>query len=728
MYIIDTLGRRMQIACVVLLLPLLLGGGSASAHVCPNEPIRARLHSAALPDCRAYELVSSGSKFGWPLSVSRVSSSGDRVVALSLGAFQGAEQQALFDFYEFARGADGWGTSPLNTPPGYDLGVEESAPIGMSPDLTDGLFGYRLPGAVDPRETGLYVRGLPNGSPLKVGPRVLHSRLASTLEEVTLHSSAGASRDLSRVLFMLSGPAFVRSEFVDYLWPGDETAPTPLRLGSGRDSLYEYIGTGNSAPISVGVDSGHMIGTCGTSLGYPSGGGFTSLRGDDLFNAISAPSGSRAFFTVAAGPCETGGRGPAANELWASEEVSPGIRRSVAISEPETGSEGDCSDCNTESPQAAVFQGASEDGSKVFFLTAQHLLDGAEGLNLYEFDFNAPMGRRVTLLAPNMLGVARVAEDGSHVYLVSKDILTGTSNSVGDVAHVDADNLYVYDTTTGGVSFVGDLSAGDTADWQVRDERPVDASPDGQFVVFESSADLTHTGTGGTQQVFEYDAGVKKLVLASAPQGGTGGAFSASIVFPKYTDHFDPSLQPSSVSNDGSVVAFESEAALTPHALQGYGNVYEYRGGVLGLISDGQDRSHRDGGASSVSLVGVDGSGQDIFFMTSDQLVPQDGDTQEDVYDARAEGGVLPVATAECRGEGCQGPLAPSLADITPVSFGQPAGEQVSEPPPPVKTKPKPSHKPKRTKHRTKTKARRGKKAQSSHRGASGAGSGSQRR
>ncbi len=513
---------------------------------------------------------------------------------------------------------------------------------------------------------------------------------------------------------MLSGPALVRGGPVNYVWPGDETVSPPV--GSGRDSLYEYVGTGNSEPVRVGVDSsGHQISECGTSLGYPYEGGFTSLQGDELYNAISAPSGLRVFFTVAAGPCETGGTGPATNELFASEEVPPGVRHSVAISEPSIGPGGDCSECTISAPQPAVFQGASEDGSKVFFLSAQQLLGGAEGLNLYEYDFNAVRGQRVTLIAPDTRGVARVSEDGSRVYFVAQGQLTGAANPAGDIARPGEDNLYVYDTRDGGISFLGDLSPEDEPDWQTRDARPVDASPDGRFLVFDSNADLAHSSTGGVSQVFEYDAVAKSLVRVSQAQGGAGGAPPARIVSPRYTGSFDPSPQPGSVSNDGSIVVFESEAALTHDALLGYGNVYEYHDGVLSLISDGQDRSHRDGGGTSVQLVGMDGSGQDIFFTTADPLAPQDGDTQEDVYDARVDGGFLPPSTQACRSEGCQGPLAPSLPDITPVSFGQSAGEQVSEPPPAakVKAKPKPKtrHKAKKTKRRKKAKGARHKES-----------------
>jgi hypothetical protein len=514
---------------------------------------------------------------------------------------------------------------------------------------------------------------------------------------------------------MFRGPEHANGEILATIWPGDTTALPPT--GVGRATLYEYVGVNGSVPSLVGVDDGshHLIGQCGTALGHPEGGTFTSLQGDELFNAISAPDGLRVFFTVAAGPCEEGGYGPPTSELFASEEATGGVRRSIAISEPTTGPTGDCSACETNNPQPAVFQGASEDGSKVFFLSEQHLLAGAEGLTLYVYDFNAERGKRVALVAPGVQGVSRVAENGSRVYFVASGLATGAANPVGDVAQSGADNLFVYDTETAITSFVGTLTGGDATDWQVPDARPVDASPDGRYLVFNSSADLTHSGTGGESQVFEYDAVAKRLVLASEVQGGAGGVFPATIVFPRYTEHVDPSPQPSSVSDDGSVVVFQSDAALTIQAIPGYNNVYEYRAGHVYLISDGQDRSFKDGGFPSVSLVGVDGSGRDIFFTTADQLVPQDGDTQEDVYDARSEGGFLPEQAPVCEGEACQGPLAPALS-VTPAgSLGQVPGEQVVEPPARLTKKvsrsKKTKHKVKKTKHTKKkaTRARHGK-------------------
>jgi hypothetical protein len=699
----------------VLLLMAALGVGVASARACSNEALRAELHSMALPDCRAYELVSPF-KDGLNVSASE-GISGERVIASSLATFSGSDQISPFNYYEFMRGPSGWDAVPLNTPVGYFNSVTTDVQA-TSPDLREGVFEYTRTTSTDPRELAYYIRTIPSGLPVEIGP--VFSRAALERNKVTLspnRSATHASKDLRHVLFMLEGPTLVRGPLVNYVWPEDTTAVSPE---PGLMSLYEYTGTGNSTPALVGVDeSGHLIGECGTTLGYPAQGLFTSLLGDELYNAISA-NGSHIFFTVAAatqGPSrdactEVGGvgvgRGPQAVELFARVDGS----KTVSISEPSTGSGGDCSECHTSEPPAdAVFQGASEDGSKVFYLSQQHLLPGSEGTNLYEYDFNAERGKRVVLVAPNVAGVSRVSQDGSRVYFVAKDVLTNAPNPVGSIAQSGADNLYVYErdaTSPGGhIAFIGTLTSADQRDWARGDERPVDATPDGRFVVFTSSAKLTPDDTSNMPQVFEYDAQAQTLVLISHAAGdfeGAGAEFEAAIAYPNYADstYPAPTPQPSSVSDNGAYVVFETSAGLMPQAVAGYPNVYEYHAGRLSLISDGQDRSVLQEGTPTTRLLGIDGSGANVFFTTGDQLVPQDGDTQEDVYDARIGGGFLPPRLAVCEGEGCQGTSISSPLFVPPSSASQAPGDQVVEPPVKPVVKSKTKRKIRKAKHRRK--------------------------
>jgi hypothetical protein len=691
-------------ACVTLcstLVLLLLGPAVSSAQAtCPNEAIRSEQHSTYLPECRAYEQVSPVEKYGWPLVPSEISADGYHAIAFSLGTFAGSDQR-FFNYYELTRGSEGWQTGPLNTPAGYTLtSVDLVNVISANSDMSRGLFEYSLASNPDRRDARFYLRDLPTGPPEEVGPLVSPSALEENPEtnkageiEATGKLLPSVSGDLTHVVYPLEGPSGLgTNRYRNYLWPGDGTVPIVGQGSAGFTSLYEYIGTGNSAPALVGVDDeGHQISQCGTGLGYPKtfNGEFTSEASEDVYNAISY-NGSRVFFTAAGatkGPsqdaCTEGGAGsgPAANELFARL----GGAKTVPISEPTAT---DCSACNTSSPADAIFQGASEDGSKVFFLTTQKLLGTDSTQNLYEYDFGAPAGQSVTRVsagAPSagVLGVARVSEDGSRVYFVATGKLTAKANGVGKTATAGKDNLYVYDTVAQKTQFIATLSATDSQDWSRNDNRPADATPDGRFLAFQSSADLTPDDSSSVPQVFEYDASARTLVRVSVGDGGFNNdgntnTYPARIVNPEYNGVWDATLHRTSVGADGSV-AFESADGLTPEALNGVPidnegdfapNVYSYHEGRVSLISDGHDLSlvNFQNHEPSTQLAGVSASGFDIFFTTADRLAPQDGDTTQDLYDARIGGG-FPLSPAEsCSGDSCQGAPTPLSPNQTPGS------------------------------------------------------------
>ncbi len=168
---------------------------------------------------------------------------------------------------------------------------------------------------------------------------------------------------------------------------------------------------------------------------------------------------------------------------------------------------------------------------------------------------------------------------------------------------------------------------------------------------------------------------------------GNTSSFSATIPEQNYTED-TPTKQFTglALSENGAYVFFTSEDGLTPQASSGVTNVYEYHEGQVALVSDGDDSvSVLEGPA--VELIGTNESGKDVFFRTADQLVPQDDDTQLDVYDARSEGG-FPAPTNEpsCREDSCQGPLVG-----TPMPLSSPTSSSGGEsmlPVMPVKTKP----------------------------------------
>jgi hypothetical protein len=739
----------------LVLLALLASRASASA--CPNEALRLELESGQLPDCRAYELVSSGYKESQPVSNAFAASrDGSRFIGGGLGVFGGAAGDGLGQgtnllgaAYEFSRktGA-GWAATALDPPESL---YSSNGMFDASADLSGMLWelGRRKvssPGAPEeeaqcpaqPGEeaqpegvTDFYLEQ-PIGTFTRIGPATPNACTVNANH----YDYLGASADLSHVLFSAS---------TGYRWSFDGT-------DESGSTLYEYVGVGRSEPHLVGVGGGpgstNLVSRCGTRLGdsAPEEG----LKGS-MYNAISS-SGARVFFT-AVGKDEPGctGEAPLVGELFAREELPAGEWRTVPISEP---SEEGCKRCLTGevSRKDAVFQGASEDGSKVFFTTEQELLPGAKGENLYEYNFGSPEGERVVLVSSvagdaEVQGVARISEDGTHIYFVAGGALTSEQRGGGCLAGLSqselaeeeatkegrcrpkkqADNLYMY--AEGHTSFVVTLSSNDAGDWARADERPVMASNEGHFLVFTSTADLTGEGLSvGRSQVFQYDAATGSLVRASIGQGGFGDDGRAPVAGSTIVDKFPQEYSYASVDSpaaanalqapeDGAVF-FQSPDALTQQALNDqpdpFGgaiqNIYEYRAGNVYMLSDGLDASVLDT-FPSVSLIGSDSSGGDVFFYTSDRLIGRDDDTQQDIYDARVDGGVSnPTLQVGCAGEACRGPLTAAPAVVPPGGTATQAAEEVPPaviPHAPARSRPKPAKKLKVKSRRKKAKPRK---------------------
>ena len=668
-----------------------LAAGDANQASCPASTEASPGFHAYLPDCRAYEMVTPPFKDGVQNNLYAASDDGSRVLVQSEGAFAGTENGSgggEDSLYELSRTGSGWTVSALS-PPGSQFAF--NALFASSADLARTLWATRR-SSQSIYAKDLYVRE-PDGAFVKVGPMVPPAveggppAGAYQIDQNYLYEYAGASNDLSHVLFV------VHQE--NGGWPGDTTSGT-------EGSLYEYVGVGNTRPQLVGVNAeGHLIGRCGTNLG--------ASNSEDVYNAISA-NGETVFFTPS-------------NCAIAEVYARLGQIETVAISEP---SSAQCAECNTSTPTSAEFQGASADGSKAFFFTEQELLPGATTNNLYEYDFDNPAGKKIVRVssgaaAPKVQGVVRVSEDGSHVYFVAQEALTG-ANGRGQSPVAGADNLYVFErdsTYPGGrTAFVAMLCSGeersgtvsgvascpsaslDQQDWNLNDQRPVQATPDGRFLVFESVADLTPGDTSTEPQVFEYDALSEELVRVSIGQAGyaagmaNANAHGSSITRQGYNSVFRPTTagRELAVSADGSTVVFASAGALVAAAetaaAAGAQSVYGYRS--AGSISNGDVYLISDGvNTSPASQLGLDPSGGDVFFQTADPLLAQDVDTQLDIYDARAGGGFPPPGTpAVCEDEACQGAPSTQSSFGAPASVSVPGGANVASPSPVAVAKP----------------------------------------
>jgi hypothetical protein len=693
-----------------------------------------------LPDCRAYELVSPEFSNGFLVEMNparQFSADGNLVFARSFGTFGGGTntQSPCGDPYLLTRTAAGWTTIPLSDAPLTEFAF---APSRFPCELAISDSGAAL---IEVRNVArsiyaseLYLRNA-DGSRVPVGPLLPPTSFPPTPTgslsgEAPGHPGvASASNDLSHVLFSIEalGPGDFPPSFppsiTTNLWHGDTTVVT----GTGSistPSLYEYVGTGNSTPRLVGVDNeGKLISQCGTLLGGVAGNRHNAMSIDgsvSVFTAKPACPGARN------GP----GAGPPVAELFARI----GGTTTAAISEPSPNSGCATLPCRGAPPADANFEGASADGSKVFFTSTQQLLDsatedstagdsanpesgsgcggtaGANGCNLYEYDFNKPAAQRLALvsggdssgLGPEVQGVTAVSEDGSHVYFVAKGVLAANAGAATDpitrlLEHAVAgtDNLYVYERDAsfpeGRTTFVATLAPSDSEQWGPGAGSAMNVTGNGRFLVFTSTADLTLGDTSTAPQVFRYDAATEQLVRVSVGEEGFNNNGNTSVAVtgiprPSFYHAVSPNTVPHpAVSNDGRVV-FSSSGGLTPQAINnqsGIQNAYEYNEGHVYLISDGRD-AVIDNNVQGVFVVGISASGQDVLFLTHDQLVPQDGNTLPDIYDARSGGGFPPPVIPEaCQGDPCQGQPGAPPGLATPASATFSGTGNLTPPPPP---------------------------------------------
>ena len=731
-------------AAAYITAALALSAPPSMAAECPNEQVRQesainpttdRPYSLGLPDCRAYEMVSPVDKqshdalpvrqitkaLGSDPATGRflVAPDGEAVGFDSEGAFADPENFDITTvganlYYLSRRGATGWVTSStfppaslVNVP--YRTGLaEDFSPLSPSLSSTRVDCGGMSPPALETNVgevTGIACATRNQNGSWRSTPTYLTVGNASSAMSKK-EGYLGASVDMSRVFIQ---PAAALQ--LDPLEPVSEPLDT-LAEKNHSAGIYEIAGVDTASPVlrlvNVASNNTELIDRkeAGNGLEGPLLGDRREdqeVRGS-AYHAISE-SGGTVFFTAI----------PHGEQLPHGEQqtVYARVRRSeteaetIAVSNPPsaecpgtTEPGGECSE-----PAPATFQGASADGSKVFFTTSQKLVQGDTDAtnNLYEYDFSRPAGHHVIQISggvasgpykytpasgARILGVVRTSSDGSHVYFVAFGKLT-TEPSDGKTAQEGQPNLYGYDTETGETKFIAVLGSHDeVTQEQSRDtRRTAQTTPDGRYLVFSSHAQLAgdENCPGGacatTVYLYEFETGELTWISHAAPGLANPNEGDNAIVSPLENSMDGASAD---VNNWNRAISGESEAEApgktpeerhdgeyiiftTSERLQGNDvnntvDVYEWHGGVVSLISDGRDRvgvqANVESGAQAVSgVAGMSASGSDIVFGTHTRLVGQDGDVLEDIYDARIGGGFpAPVAAPSCSGDSCQGP------------------------------------------------------------------------
>ncbi len=650
----------------------MLADTTQATGTCLNEAARTG-PSATLPDCRAYELVTPADKSS---AVQDMGNGNTAAIAAVDGERLALETQVTFgprpqlggSFSVFSRTASGWQIESVKP---KDVGSTVYENEIFSPDLTE--VGVRSETAYPSSSDLTYWVGAPGGPFAKIAetPREDQEKHGASFHDRLF----GASADFSHVVFASTDHTLLPKE--------------PTGTDEEAYDLYEWV-SGQLRLVNVDSD-GNLLGKCGAVLGA----GYAESP-DGVFgaryaqNAVSA-NGSKIFFTV---PDVTNGSGGSQegcyerdaaigekhaprlymsiNETVGGQEVS----RTVEVSVPASNEV----HLSVEEEEMPVFyQAATANGSKVFFITDRALTqDAAKGhAHLYEYDTESEALKLISNTAdedsnnePEQATSVFPSEDGSVIYFYTNEL----------------SRLYRYEDGAGPPQLIASMvgpGEGSLEGGGGGDEAP-HSTPDGEFFVFVSTnvngihgeVEEPELRGAGHNEIYRYDHADGRVICVSCGSGDApiGNAFEGtSKGTPGFLGDFateNESPERIVISTDGSKVFFDSTAALTPQVVgEGLANVYEWEADGTGSCTENLSCTFliSQGNSSESELIGASSDGSNVFFMTHAQLVPQDTDTSNDIYDARVDGGFLaPVESAACLGDTCLSqPLAPN--DPTPA-------------------------------------------------------------
>lgn len=310
-------------------------------------------------------------------------------------------------------------------------------------------------------------------------------------------------------------------------------------------------------------------------------------------------------------------------------------------------------------PQPIEFVGGTPDGHRVLFHTTEQLVDEDtdHGDDLYRYDLQTGRLDLVTAGAtpgedPGYLGPMRADADFSHAYFVA-------DGQYGGQGTPGAPNLFVW--IDGHTRFIATLSPNEQLGWgNAAASRQAQVTPDGNRVVFVTTARLTPTDLDDAVDLYGYDAATGTLKQLSTGNGpfdvnipsGTG----------TYAGHGLGAVRV--ISDDGRFGTFDTDEGIDVQDGNARADVYRWRwdDGSVALVSGGTGNP-----TGTTFSAGVSPDGRDIYVLTDEALLPTDDDGVADIYTAHIDGGFpLPAKPAPpCQGEGCQGPLAspPALAE-----------------------------------------------------------------
>jgi hypothetical protein len=660
---------------------------AAESSSCPNDALRVEQHSTALPDCRAYELVSPPDKQGLNIIAStsntRAASEGTAAAFGALGAFGDARGTAVAVEYLARRSLDpdpgnnGWSTHAI-TPamPSLTLfaikGSEPRYVREFSPDLNRGAFLSFSPLTDDPwtsEALNLYRRSdllspgagtwdLLSSCPLCAATETPLSPPESDVEVQTLAPRlASSSPDLERIAFQsrygLTADAPTSKQFpLAYEW-----VEGVLRLAgrvpaepASEASCDDISGPAcQASPISF---AGQGTGNFGEQEDHR-----PAMTPDVVSDGSDGHT--RAFFTV---PTNKAGTEIAPESYEGRLYMRLDGHATVQLDVPET-------PAPTEFA-AAHFDDASADGTRAFFSTTQALTEeavqGSE--NIYMYDANAEADHHLTLVNKGVTSgsaaISGISRDGHYVYFfMSSDHFPSVGGSSSAQLYLWHDGEIVFVGSVPGLNeeLTNSPLQSQSYPSQVR------VSPDGRHLLFGAFGSLLSVAGGSSKRrLYIYSADTNTLQCASCTPSAAGG-FAATTYSQSVVGGLRPSIEhvSNALATDGRYSFFTTQEALLPEDTNGVSDAYVFDAASdrVHLLSSGTSPDHS-------YFLDASSDGSDVFIDTAQRLSGWDVDGNYDLYDARVDGGFPEPALvpAPCVGESCRPgasvppPLAPAAS------------------------------------------------------------------
>ncbi len=588
------------------------------AATCPNDELRVG-PSAALPDCRAYELVNPpGTDWSDIVRVWPGSDDGNHISFLTLVPPEIANSAVVASSFLSSRTDSGWITKDINLRVRYVYGLDVSLPACFSSDYTHAIIDS--PATIDEndQDNGAhdYARievGNPIGEPLSYGP-TLPDKLRGFPP-----TYVGGSPDLSRIAFFMQGVAL-----------SPDTPP-------GETAIYSHDANGLHV---ISLDTEHHV----LSEVHPVGGNCATRETNGVHG--SSDDGSKVFY--AAGNFSGSGT-IYRNDLDTGEVIA-------VTQSHKTG--------DTANAGGGSFQYATPDGNVVFFTSGEQLTDDATpGGGLYRFEVSTDTLEQITPFLGvhfdfGFQGGASPSENDSRVYFSTEHRLTPDAPRGGIGA-------YVWDRNDeGGTPGPGGPSKGTTRLITTLTDGGISrVSANGRYMLFTSHNSIDGANNKNKNTIYMYDAVTRDIACVSCrPNGAPSQADSKLADEPESLT--TGIINPRNISNDGRVF-FDSSDRLIPADQTFSQDVYEYHEGSVSLISSGQ------GDLNQSYLADNSDDGTHVFFLTRNAFRPEDKDSSElDLYDAHTDGGFpLPKPKPPiCEGEACRTSTSPKPEDAAPTT------------------------------------------------------------